>query len=654
MLALGAATESSLGRGQVGPLGRMTSRTGPSRDLERSLATVRDAGATPAARAEAARDLMRADTPDGRARVLELLGAKADAECRRLVLSAACEATSTDPWLVEALAGLLAAGNDVDDADQARVISALGAVRTRESAQALVRALCAAESAERRDAAHAALVRCTGQMTTGADCAAWTAWLSRSMLSAELEWMREQAIAQADRADVLARQLAATTARIVDVLRRSYIDATSADERSRLLTAWLGDELAEVRRLAVELINRELANARQIDPKVAARTLALLRDPMPDLRAKGADAAVSLGPDGAADGVARALLTETDPIVAASLLRGAARWPSGMTAEVVLEWAEVDPQEGTRGAPTALRAARRAALDAAAALAGADLLSPAGASRVLAVLRRMADADLGAGGCGLLTRLGADEDRARVVAMLRNPALKGAAADGLAADARGVPALLGAAGQDAGLFSLAARAVARWSPSAAAFGQVAALPAPTPEGRREALLQVAAALDSDDLLTAARASGDAALREALLSRLATGPSSRRSWASTATGADPAVAAGLLLLAETRLDLGQPSGAIAALEALSASPNSVDPVVRASMMTVALLWLNRIDEAGSAGAGADAWIEGLRRASALPHAREILTAIRARFAASLTPEQMAKLGEIEGTLSSAAR
>jgi len=647
LVALCGTTQTALG--QFAPVARMPVRA-PTRDTERAMATLRDAAATPPARADAARVLARAESMDARSRVLGLLTPDADAETRRLLLSAAGELTTTDPWMVPALATLLAGPlPGVDDAEQARAITALGAIRSRESAQALVRGLCSAESAERRDHTYWALVRCTGRVGLAADCQAWAEWLARAMLAPELDWMRDQAGAQADRGDALARQLAATTARIVDVLRRSYIDAPGAEDRAKLLAAWLADDLPEVRRLGVELINRELANARQIDPKAARLTLALLTDPMPDLRARGADLAFSLGPEGAGDAVAKALLSETDPLVASALLRAGTRWPSAMTTDVVLEWTELDPDSGTRGAPTAVRAARRAALEASAALAAADKLSPAAASRVLRVLRGMPDGDLGGGGCGLLTKLGSDEDRARVVAMLQSTTLKPAAADGLAADSRGVPVLIAATARDASLFPIAARAVTRWAPSSASFARLAALPAPTPEALRDGLLQLAAALDGDDLLAAARSSGDLPLREALLARLAAAPTTRRGWTLTTTGADPALAAGLLLLAQTRLDLGQPSGAIAALEALSATPNSVDPSVRTSMLTVALLWLNRIEEAASAGSEPDAWIEGLERAVAQPHAREILAAIRTRFVGTLTDEQAARLSEIESKL-----
>ncbi len=657
---MGAATAAPA---QIASFARLPIRTGVTPDTERAFDTLRDAAAAPAARTDAARELCRCEAPEARTRVLALLARDADAEIRRLVLTAAAEHPSTDPWMVPALVTLLtvppttpttppnpaAPGAAVDDADQTRAIAALGAVRARDSAQALVRALCAAESPERRDAACAALVRCTGRNGFGADCRAWNDWLARAMTAPDLDWMREQSVAQADRADALARQLTATTARIVDVLRKSYIDAPSAEDRCKLLIAWLADDLPEVRRLSFELINRELANARQIDPRVALATLKLVADPMPDLRARGADLAFSLGPEGAGDAVAKALLTETDPLVAAALLRAATRWPSTMTADVVLEWSEADPDAGARGSPTAIRTARRAALDASAALAGVDKLTPAGASRVLSVLRRMPDAELGGAGCALLTRLGSDEDRTRVVEMLQSPVLKPAAADGLAADARGVPVLIGAAANDASLFPIAARAVTRWSPSSISFARLAALPAPTPEALRDGLLQLAAALDSDDLLAAARSSSDPTLREALLSRLAAAPGSRRPWTAGATGADPAHAAGLLLLAQTRLDLGQPSGAIAALEALSSVPNSVDPAVRASMLTIALLWLNRIDEAASAGSGPEAWLDGLRRAASQPHARDIAAAIRTRFGATLTSEQTARLNDIESKL-----
>jgi hypothetical protein len=637
---------------QFSSLAQMPLKRARSSDGERALGTLRDPSAPAASRMDAARELARTDSPDVRAQVLEMFEPASDADARRLLVTAAADVVTTDPWLVPALGGLIAGpapGSPADETEQARAVSALGAIRARESAQVLVRVLCCAESAERRDAVQTALIRCTGHADVAPDCRAWTEWLSRAMLAPELDWMRTEAEAQAGRADALSRQLASTTARIVDVLRRSYIDPAGAEERAKLLMTWLGDDLPEVRRLGVELINRELANARQVDPKVARAALGLLADPVPDLRARAAELAFSLGPDGAGDAVCRALLSETDALVASSLLRAAARWPSPMITDVVLEWSELDAEAATRAAPGAARAARRAALEAAAALSASDKLSPAGASRILGVLRTLPDADLTGAACTLLTRLGSDQDRARVVAMLKSPTLKTPAADGLAADARGVPVLLAAAATDPALFTLCARAVTRWSPSAESFARVAGLPAPTPEAQRDGLLQLAAALDPDDLLAAARSSGDLSLREALLARLAAAPTTKRPWSSGAAGADPALAAGLLLLAQTRLDLGQPSGAIAALEALSAVPNSVDPSVRSSMLTVALLWLNRIDEAASTGSGPEAWIEGLRRAATQPHAREIVAAIRSRFGATLTHEQSARLADIESKL-----
>lgn len=652
LIALTGACEPALA--QFAPLVRLPVKARAPRDVSGAIATIRDADAAPATRAAAAQELVHAQTPDDRARVLALLAPDADAEARRVILAAASEVTTSDPWMVPALSALVCPPGPpapaVDDADQLKAIAALGAVRSRESAQTLVNALCKAESPEERDAAHAALVRSTGRAALKADCQAWSEWLSRAMIAPELEWMREQAEGQADRADALSRQLALATGRIVDVLRRSYIDAPGSEDRVKLVTAWLADDLPEIRRLGVELVNRELANARQIDPRVARLALGLLADPVPDLRARAADLAFSLGPDGAGEAVANALLSETDPLVAAALLRATTRWPSPMTMDVVLEWAEIDPEAGARGAPKALRTARRAALDASAALGAASMLTPANASRLLGVLRTLPDAEIGGGGCALLTRLGSDEDRSRVVGMLQTPALKPAAADGLAADARGVAVLLEAASRDSTLFPLAARAVTRWAASAESFARLSTLPAPTPEAMRDGLMQLAAVLEPDDLLAAARSTPDLTLRESLLSRLATGPTARRGgWTSAVAGPDPALTAGLLLLAQTRLDLGQPSGAVAALEALSATPNSVDPVLRASMMTVALLWLNRVDEAASCGAGADAWIDGLKRASTQPHAREIVAAIRSRFGTVLTTEQTDRLSAIESAL-----
>lgn len=49
-----------------------------------------------------------------------------------------------------------------------------------------------------------------------------------------------------------------------------------------------------------------------------------------------------------------------------------------------------------------------------------------------------------------------------------------------------------------------------------------------------------------------------------------------------------------------------------------------------MHAVALLWLNRLEEAAACQALACDWIEGLEKAIALPHAPEIARLIESRF------------------------
>jgi hypothetical protein len=111
---------------------------------------------------------------------------------------------------------------------------------------------------------------------------------------------------------------------------------------------------------------------------------------------------------------------------------------------------------------------------------------------------------------------------------------------------------------------------------------------------------------------------------------------------------PAVISGLLLLCSTRLELGQPAGALEVLTDLQPIAPLIDAEEYEGLRTVALLWLNRIDEAIQGRGSVDAWLDGLERAIRLPHATDIAVAIDARFA-SLNGEHAARLRELRSRI-----
>jgi hypothetical protein len=67
-----------------------------------------------------------------------------------------------------------------------------------------------------------------------------------------------------------------------------------------------------------------------------------------------------------------------------------------------------------------------------------------------------------------------------------------------------------------------------------------------------------------------------------------------------------------------------------------------------MHAVALLWLNRIEEATACQAAPSAWIDGLEKSIALPHALAIAQAIETRFS-PLNGEDGERLRELRSRL-----
>jgi hypothetical protein len=128
---------------------------------------------------------------------------------------------------------------------------------------------------------------------------------------------------------------------------------------------------------------------------------------------------------------------------------------------------------------------------------------------------------------------------------------------------------------------------------------------------------------------------DLSLREAMLTRLLREPlASQRDYIGGRT-LKPDVVAGLLLLAETRKDLDQPSGAMAVLEALAASDEPLEPVAFDERRIPLLVWLGRLDEAQKLSAAPDVWLDGLERCVAEPHAREALALVEAKCGPQLS-------------------
>src|SRR5690606_18167631 len=102
---------------------------------------------------------------------------------------------------------------------------------------------------------------------------------------------------------------------------------------------------------------------------------------------------------------------------------------------------------------------------------------------------------------------------------------------------------------------------------------------------------------------------------------------------------------MILLAETNLELSRPENALTALSSVSPAPSAEDASRAVELRTVALLWLNRVDEALDAGAGVDVWLTALDRIGAEPHAEIVAQTALNRFGNVLSTRERARLESI---------
>lgn len=607
----------------------------PATRTSDDLALLRDAAADPASRAAAARRLLISDDPSARPPISDILSSQTPDDARPILIRE-IRALSTAPgWLLPPLA---AAAHAAQPADLPAILDAAGSIRTRDSVRLLLSYTDATHPAPVRDAAFAALARLTGRSDLNTDAVAWKTWFESVQWLPEAEWLRVLAEGLAERADRVTRSRDRWASRAVEAIRRVYVDETRPAERSAMLAAMLGDEMATLRRLGVELANREIANGRLLDGPVVRAAIDLLRDPHPDLRRAAAELVYATTPPDAGAALSGALLTENDPTVAAALLRAVPTWPSATVKPIVIRWL---------GQPGP---AQRPAIEAAAALLERGLIDDAATTEaVLAALRSTQLSELPGAGLRLMALLGTEEDRAAIRSLLVSPtpARRLQAAEALAAHNAYLPSLIDAARTDPALFLTCCRATASASPTVEGFLTAASLPAPNDDTRAEGLSLIVAKMNRRDLPVAARQVDDPFLRELLLRPLTT-----LSLSSPVEPPDPAVISGLLLLIQTRLDIRQPAGALAAADLLVPLQDAVDQQELLSLRTIALLWLNRIDEAASLRPlpPISAWLDGLERSIDLAHAPDILAAIDRLFTQQLDPADKARLDDLRAKVS----
>lgn len=428
--------------------------------------------------------------------------------------------------------------------------------------------------------------------------------------------------------------------RLTETLRRQLQLIESPGDRSQFLADLIRDPAAPVRTLGFSLALQELANARPLGPEPGQAAIPALKSTLADDRRLAGELLLALAPEGAPEILMDALVAEHDPAVARVLLRTASRWPTLRALGAIEQWA------------TQPSAARDAAIDALAEAAKRNpVLSPTVRARVVQAIDDASSPPTPAH--RIVQWLWGDEPtRDLVRAALADPAQRLAAVQALSCNADGTAVLLDAARESADLFPPAAAAAAIHAPTAATFTLIESLPAPSSDIRRSALLTHAANLSTDDLLAVARASSDRGMREALLARLTTAP------VRTVTiprrgvvylGRDAGTIAGLLMLAQTRLDLSQPGSALQALDAVgSGAPQDVKELYL-SLRTVCLAALDRVEDAAMIDAPPIAWVRALELVASQPQAPRVLALIESRFASELPDDLAVRVAAIRRKL-----
>ncbi|MCC6428103.1 MAG: hypothetical protein IT435_14935 [Phycisphaerales bacterium] len=582
-----------------------------------------DPSATAAARAGAAQLLLIRALADqaGRTPITQALNGPISESSPAWFILGAMEKTSNLPdWLLPTLTAAL---DRADERAAPRIINAMAGIRTRESARSLLAITASTRPEALRRDAWTALARLTGRKDLADNAAAWQAWLDECDLLSHQEWADRLAQGLAQRSDAAEADRQQAMIRLVESYRRLHV-GLPPEHRSEFLAGLLRDDVQEVRSLGFELVSRELSENARLGPEVSAAAISLITSAKPSVRERAALLITQISPENAQIAVKRALAAETDPRAASALLQAAARWPDPDMFPTALSWVAPD------GAATA------SAVDYIRTLVRAGFLqSEDERQRVLNALRPLLPDKAPPGACDLLINLGEDDDIRSVAQLLSSPnaAVRQAAAQSLLIVPDHVDDILLAAAQDPELFEIAVRAVAMYWPTADGFKSISSIRAPSQDARRRGLLKVAQMLPSPDLVSVST-TAEPGLREPLLSNLASINRILSERHSTATF--EALGEGLLMLAQIRLELNKPDGALAALDAMPELAVLEGEAPVDAVRTESLLCLGRLSEAANIRSSSEPWIAALARSLDKPFSRQIADEIERRFGTQLSP------------------
>ncbi len=455
-----------------------------------------------------------------------------------------------------------AAAETPDLTDPRTFANAIAAFRTPESVRLLIQLGRTTTRADLRDAAKSQLAELFNTPELAYNGATLAAWLDARRAWSDDRWRDELASTQLDRLQ-RERIRAERAERLLEEFVRNTWVATPEPERETFLMDLLRSDVDALRTLGSELIREVLASGLAIPDGVQNEAIAMLAHARATVRAEAATLVVQIAPQSAGPAVLDALIGERDPRVAEPLLLAISRWPTPEALPPVLDWLE-------RAGRTSIPAA-----DAMLALHRADLLAqPQSIERVRSALRAMPTKHVSASACHLLVAVGAADDRAFVVSLLKadRHALRLAAAAALATRADQTETLLQAAIDDPLLIEPASRAVQTHMPTSAGVRRLDGFSQANPQAILRAQQAISRQLSIPDLLTLAqRFDADPCKRAEALLVL----TERTLEDDAPPEARDALYQALAALAHARFDCGQPAQAIAAFSLIDPASLTAD-------------------------------------------------------------------------------
>ncbi len=217
-----------------------------------------------------------------------------------------------DPVMLERLTAM-ANDPNVTQPARNRAILCLGHQRTQQTVDVVLPLSGNQHPAEVRSAAFDALAILTGITTFGEDRGQWDAWWSeaRRLNSAEWERRLRENFVRRDSAEVF------DSKKLVDRLRESMTAQyriSSSEDRPRVLTYLLGDELQTMRDLGMSLAEQRLSAGEPFDDGLRGALRKTLDDELPEMRRRAAIVLRDLADEAAADIVADKLSADAERV----------------------------------------------------------------------------------------------------------------------------------------------------------------------------------------------------------------------------------------------------------------------------------------------------------------------------------------------------